>query len=133
VPKAGKPAAKQNDQVVGTDTHILMVPSPGGPVPTPTPMPFTGLLDGQLASDVLCDGLPIATKGSTATNTPSHVPAAGPFQAPPANKGTVDQGSETVFANGKAVARAGDVAMTCNDPADAPQGTVVATSTVMVG
>ncbi len=133
MPKAGQPAAKQNDQVVGTDTHVLMVPSPGGPVPTPTPMPFTGVLDGELSGDVVCESLPIATKGSTATNTPSHLPTAGPFQKPPANKGTIDEGSATVFANGKAVARAGDKAMTCNDPGDAPQGTVVATSTVLVG
>jgi uncharacterized Zn-binding protein involved in type VI secretion len=33
-----QPAARQNDPVTGTDTHILMVPSPGGPVPTPTPL-----------------------------------------------------------------------------------------------
>jgi len=30
-------------------------------------------------------------------------------------------------------ARAGDPAMTCNDPADAPLGTVVASSTVLFG
>jgi len=32
--KPGKPAAKQGDRIVGIDTHVLMVPSPGGPVPT---------------------------------------------------------------------------------------------------
>jgi len=25
----GQPAAKQGDQIVGTDTHIIMIPSPG--------------------------------------------------------------------------------------------------------
>lgn len=35
--KVGKPAAKQGDRVVGVDTHIVMIPSPGGPVPTPVP------------------------------------------------------------------------------------------------
>jgi len=41
-PLPGKPAAKQGDLVVGIDTHIVMVPSPAGPVPTATPMPFSG-------------------------------------------------------------------------------------------
>ena len=31
----GQPAAKQGDKVMATDTHIVMIPSPGGPVPTP--------------------------------------------------------------------------------------------------
>ena len=35
----GQPAAKQGDQIVATDTHIVLVPSPGGPVPTPLPHP----------------------------------------------------------------------------------------------
>ena len=38
------PAAKQGDRVQAMDTHIVMVPSPGGPVPTPTPgHPFSGI------------------------------------------------------------------------------------------
>jgi uncharacterized Zn-binding protein involved in type VI secretion len=129
----GKPAAKQGDAVVGTDTHILMVPSPGGPVATPTPMPFTGQLDGDLATDVVCEGAPLATEGSTATNQPAHVPTAGPFQTPPSNQAKVQTASATVFACGKAVARAGDTAVTCNDPVDAPNGTIVAAGTVLVG
>jgi uncharacterized Zn-binding protein involved in type VI secretion len=127
------PAAKQGDKVVGVDTHVLMVPSPGGPVPTPTPMPFAGELDGALSADVMVDDLAAATVGSTATNTPAHVPAAGPFQTPPSNEGTVNAGSATVLINGKPAARAGDTAVTCNDPADAPNGTIVASGTVLVG
>ena len=46
------PAAKQGDKVVGVDTHIIMIPSPGGPVPTPLPHPFAGMLDGGLSSSV---------------------------------------------------------------------------------
>jgi uncharacterized Zn-binding protein involved in type VI secretion len=129
----GMPAAKQGDKVVGVDTHVLMVPSPGGPVPTPTPMPFAGALDGALSADVMVDDLAAATEGSTATNTPAHVPVAGPFQTPPSNKGTVNAGSATVLINGKPAARAGDTALTCNDPADAPNGTIVASGTVIVG
>ena len=129
----GMPAAKQGDRVVATDTHIQMVPSPGGPVPTPIPGPFSGVLDGELSTDVNVEGKPAAVLGSTATNTPAHVPSAGPFQTPPSNRATVIAGSATVLINGKPVARNGDTALTCNDPADLPAGTVVAAGTVMVG
>jgi uncharacterized Zn-binding protein involved in type VI secretion len=129
----GQPAAKQGDQVMATDTHIVMIPSPGGPVPTPLPHPFTGQLDGALSTDVNIEGKPAAVQGSTATNMPSHVPQGGPFQKPPANKATVQLGSATVLINGKPAARNGDKAMTCNDPADLPVGTVIAVGTVLIG
>jgi uncharacterized Zn-binding protein involved in type VI secretion len=129
----GQPAAKQGDRVVATDTHIVMIPSPGGPVPTPLPHPFAGQLDGSLSGDVNIEGKAAAVQGSTATNTPSHVPQGGPFQKPPSNKGTIQIGSGTVLINGKPAARNGDKAMTCNDPADLPIGTVVAAGTVLIG
>lgn len=129
----GQPAAKQGDQVVATDTHVIMVPSPSGAVPTPLPHPFNGLLDGSLSGDVNVEGKPAAVQGSTATNTPSHVPQGGPFQKPPANRATVQLGSSTVLINGKPAARNGDKAMTCNDPADLPAGTIVAAGTVFIG
>jgi uncharacterized Zn-binding protein involved in type VI secretion len=129
----GQPAAKQGDKVIGIDTHVLMVPSPAGPVPTPTPMPFSGQLDGALSNDVLIENQAAAVKGSTASNSPAHVPTAGPFQKPPSNKGTVNAGSATVLVNDKPAARSGDTAFTCNDPGDAPNGTVVAAGTVLVG
>lgn len=129
----GQPAAKQGDQVTATDTHIVMIPSPGGPVPTPLPHPFAGMLDGSLVSSVLIGGLPAAVQGSTATNTPSHIPQGGPFQVPPSNRATIQLGSATVTIGGKAAARNGDIAMTCNDPADLPVGTVMATGTVTIG
>ena len=129
----GLPAAKQGDKVLATDIHIQMVPSPGGPVPTPLPSPFAGALDGSLSSDVFIAGMAAATVGSTATNQPQHIPTAGPFQKPPTNRASVLQGSATVFINGKPAARMGDPAMTCNDPADTPGGTVVASGTVFIG
>ncbi|MCB0186271.1 MAG: PAAR domain-containing protein [Caldilineaceae bacterium] len=128
-----KPAAKQNDQIVATDIHIIMIPSPGGPVPTPLPHPFTGVIDGELSSDVNIEGKPAATQGSTATNQPSHIPQGGPFQTPPSNSATIQTGSATVFINGKPAARMGDTATTCNDPSDLPVGTVVAAGTVFIG
>jgi uncharacterized Zn-binding protein involved in type VI secretion len=129
----GQPAAKQGDQIVATDTHIVMIPSPGGPVPTPLPSPFTGMIDGGLSNNVNIEGKPAAVEGSTATNQPSHIPAGGPFQTPPSNKATIQMGSATVNINGKPAARNGDTATTCNDPADLPGGTVIAVSTVSIG
>jgi uncharacterized Zn-binding protein involved in type VI secretion len=129
----GQPAAKEGDSVVGVDTHILMVPSPGGPVPTPTPMPFIGQLDVALSTDVVIDEKAAAVKGSTASNSPAHVPSAGPFQKPPSNKGTVNAGSATVLINGKPAARCNDTVLTCNDPDDAPNGSVIAAGSVLVG
>jgi uncharacterized Zn-binding protein involved in type VI secretion len=130
----GQPAAKQNDQIVATDTHVIMIPSPSGPVPTPLPHPFMGIIDGALSSDVNIEKMPAATKDSTATNTPVHIPQGGPFQSPPSNKATIKIGSSTVFINGKAAARNGDTAETCNDPVDVPIGTVISTTaTVFIG
>jgi uncharacterized Zn-binding protein involved in type VI secretion len=129
----GQPAAKEGDMIVATDTHIVMIPTPGGPVPTPLPHPFTGQLDGGLSSDVNIGGKPAAVVGSTASALPSHIPQGGPFQTPPANSGEVQMGSGTVFINGKAAARNGDTALTCNAPSDAPVGTVIAVGTVFIG
>ena len=132
----GQPAAKQGDKIVAVDTHIVLVPSPAGaPVPTPLPHSFNGLINGNLSSDVNIVGLPAATVDSTADNTPSHIPTppGTSFQSPPSNKGTIITGSSTVKINGKAVARNGDTAKTCNDPSDLPAGTVVAAGTVLIG
>ena len=130
----GKPAARQSDKVVASDIHIIMIPTPGGPVPTPLSNPFMGQLDGQLSQDVMIDGKPAAVVGSTATNMPSHIPTGGPFQSPPKNKGTVKLGSNTVLINGKGAARMSDTVETCNDPSDAPVGVIVSGSpTVLIG
>jgi uncharacterized Zn-binding protein involved in type VI secretion len=130
----GQPAAKQGDQVIATDIHIVMIPAPPGPpVPTPLPNPFTGMIDGNLSSDVKIMGMQAATVDSTASNLPSHIPQGGPFQNIPSNKATIKLGSATVKINGKMAARIGDTAMTCNDPSDLPIGNVIAVGTVLIG
>jgi uncharacterized Zn-binding protein involved in type VI secretion len=131
----GQPAAKKGDQIIAIDTHIVMVPSPGGPVPTPLPHPFAGMINGGLSSDVNIMGMPAATVDSTADNTPAHVPTppGTSFQSPPSNKGTIKIGSPTVKINGKMAARNGDMAETCNDPSDLPVGKVLAVGTVLIG
>ncbi len=130
----GLPAAKQGDQIIATDTHIVMIPAPpGSPIPTPLPNPFMGMIDGGLSSNVKIMGMPAATVDSTASNLPPHIPQGGPFQKAPSNKATIKMGSATVKINGKMAARNGDMAMTCNDPSDLPIGKVVAVGTVMIG
>lgn len=131
----GQPAAKQGDQITAVDIHIVMVPSPGGPVPTPLPHPFAGIIDGNLSSNVKIMGLQAATLGSTATNQPPHLPTppGTTFQVPPSNRGTIQMGSSTVMINGKPAARMGDQAQTCADPAPNMTGSVVAMGTVLIG
>ena len=126
-------AAKLNDQVVGTDTHVIMVATPGGPVPTPLPNPFSGTITGGCSTNVLIDGKPAAVVGSTATNNPPHVPQGGSFQTPPTNSGTVLQGSTSVLINGKPAARINDPVQTCNDPAPAATSKIVGAGTVQIG
>jgi len=130
-----QPAAKQGDQVIATDMHIVMVPSPGGPVPTPLPHPFTGIIDGSLSSNVNVMGMPAASVNSTASNTPPHIPTppGTVFQIPPQNRGTVMMGSTTVMINGKPAARNNDTVQTCADPAPNMTGKVIAVGTVLIG
>jgi uncharacterized Zn-binding protein involved in type VI secretion len=128
----GQPAAKQGDKVVAIDTHIVIAP---GTSPAPAPHPFAGIINGGLSGDVNIMGIPAATVGSTADNTPPHIPTppGTAFQKPPANKATIQMGSPTVKINGKMAARNGDVATTCNDPVDLPNGHVIAVGTVFIG
>ena len=92
-----------------------------------------GILSGSLSTNVNIMGLPAATQGSVADNTPPHIPQGGPFQKPPTNQGQIVTGSARVFINGKPAARNGDTALTCNDPVDMPVGSVVAVGTVLIG
>lgn len=128
----GQPAAKQGDTITAQDTHLIQPPGPSSPVPTPGHT-FNGTLDGGLSPDVTIEGRAAAVLGSTATNTPPHLPIGGSFVIPPKNKAQIIRGSATVTINGKPAARSGDTALTCNDPVDLPVGTVQAQSTVTIG
>lgn len=132
----GQPAATEGSQVVGVDVHIVLVPTPGGPVPTPLPHPFSGSITSATVPTVMIGGRPVATVDSVATNSPAHMPTppGTSFQSPPANQGKVVMHSMTVKAGGRAVARVGDMVSTCNDPADAPVATIAGPAgTVLVG
>lgn len=132
----GQPAANGAAMVVAIDTHIVLVPSPGGPIPTPLPHPFSGKLGGSLVNSVLIAGQPAAVVGSVAQNQPAHLPTppGTAFQVPPANTGTVHLGSTGVLIGGQPAARLGDPVRTCNDPAELPVGQIVSGApTVMIG
>jgi uncharacterized Zn-binding protein involved in type VI secretion len=129
----GQPAAAQGDLVSAADTHLVIVPT--GP-PVPQVLSFTGPLTEGLSPDVRVGGRPAAVVGSGAINQPPQhlpLPPGTGFSRPPSNRATVQSGSTTVRINGKPAARAGDPAMTCNDPADLPVGTVAAAGPVRIG
>src|SRR5262249_11732999 len=129
-PGMAAPIAKEDDRVVGVDTHIVLVPTPGGPAPTPIPLPFSGTLSQGLSTTTYIDNTAVALQGSVAQNQPEHVPVGGTFERPPSNRAEIQGGSATVHVDNKPVARGGDAALTCNDPTDAPNGVVIAQGTV---
>lgn len=129
----GPPAARQGDRVVALDMHLIQPPGTPPPPPILVPHPFNGIIDGGVSPDVTIGGACAATAQSTATNTPPHVPIGGTFVKPPLNRATITKGSATVTINGRPAARAGDTAVTCNDPVDVPVGTVVAVGQVFIG
>ncbi|NUP12815.1 MAG: hypothetical protein HOW73_42800 [Polyangiaceae bacterium] len=127
-----KPVAKKGDRVVGLDTHVVLIKEQGG-APVPMQFPFSGPIEDGLSATVFIDEEPVAVVGSVASNAPAHIPIGGPFNSPPSNKATVSAGSESVFVEDVAIARANDPAACCNDPADADTGHVVAGGTVYAG
>ena len=111
------------DKVTGVDVHIVLVPSPGGPVPTPLPHPFNGTIASGCSTNVLIGNKPAAVVGASVTNTPPHLPTppGTSFSVPPTNQGTIiPPGGATVLVNNKPIARVGDQVQTCNDPVPAP-------------
>ncbi len=126
-----QPAAKAGDSIVAQDQHQIQPPGPSGPFMSL--FPFYGRLDGNLSNNVMIEGKPAAVKGSTATNTPRHLPQGGSFVRPPSNRGEILAGSRSVLINGKPAARNGDQAETCADPMPNRAGRVVAAGTILVG
>jgi uncharacterized Zn-binding protein involved in type VI secretion len=116
--------------VTGQCTHTVVDPATGATIQAP--LPYAGKLSGGLSSNVNIMGKPAATLGSTAPNSPAHIPPAGTsFVVPPTNQATVNAGSQRVNINGRPAARANDKALTCTEVPS--PGTVVAAGTVMLG
>lgn len=127
----GQPAAKQGDQITAIDIHQIQPPGPVSPIPVPHP--FNGIISSGLSTNVMIGGRPAATVGSTALNTPPHIPQGGTFVIPPTNQGQILKGSSTVMINKKPAARAGDQAQTCADPVPNMNAKVVAAGNVLIG
>lgn len=128
------------DSIVNeADIHVVLVPNPGGAVPTPQPFPFKGAISANTSANVRVNRLPAATVGAVANNMPPHVSVDGPFQVQPTNVGEVVVGSSSVRINGKGAARAGDLCETCHDlpptgaQAPAPLVQVEGESNVRIG
>lgn len=118
--------ATKGDKVVGTDIHIVLVPSPSGATPTPLPHPFSGTIH-EGCCGLTINGRPIAVSGCSATNDQPHTPAppGTSFQKPPSNKGKVVTSVMPLFEiDGHPIIVEGSPAITCNDPADAPTSLV---------
>ncbi|MCB0912521.1 MAG: hypothetical protein KDB60_12980 [Propionibacteriaceae bacterium] len=128
----GKPVARMNDPVTGTDIHIVLVPSATGTVPTPLPHPYAGRIVGGCVTSVLVNGQPVAVDGSTSQLNSPHIPQGGSFSRPPTGTGRVVAGPCRVLAGGQRLACLGDQVITCNDPVDAPTSTITAASTNVV-
>src|SRR5512137_1836516 len=99
-------AAKHLDPLLGIDTHIIMIPSPAGPIPTPLPHPYVGMVFDpmdyvpMLGASVYINGLPRGVAGSNGQALPPHIPMGGPFMKPPTNESEIFMGSATVVVDG---------------------------------
>jgi RHS repeat-associated protein len=100
-------AAKHLDPVIGVDVHIVLIPSPAGPIPTPIPHPYIGIVLDPfdylpfIGATVYVNGLPRASAGTSGQAIPSHIPMGGAFLKPPTNESEVFMGSATVLSDGE--------------------------------
>ncbi|MDD7459053.1 MAG: phage baseplate assembly protein V, partial [Spirochaetales bacterium] len=126
----GKQIAVQDDQVMGFDTHMMVVPSGSGTATVPLPHPFMGKMSGDLSEDVKIGGKGCAVKGSKAKhNDSSHMQLPGTikFQSKPKCEGEVTGGtSAKVKIDGKEAAVIGSQVTTCNDMGARNNSTIMA-------
>ena len=115
------PATKHFDPVLGIDTHIVLIPTPAGPVPTPIPHPYVGMVfdpddyvPGQ-GGTVKVNGFMRAVAGTKGKATPPHIPLGGAFAKPPTNESEVFMGSMTVNADGNPMSFAALPVLSCQD------------------
>jgi RHS repeat-associated protein len=146
-------AAKFGDPVAGIDVHMVMVPSPAGPVPTPLPHPFVGVVFDPIGAavgaamgavfggggPVVVNGMPIGNTGTEVQNIP-HIPTPpGVAPAPnekPGNEGTLVTGSKTVHFGGSSESRTLSMVMSCGFPVNLPTsvcGAVPMGAPVLIG
>ena len=131
----GKQIAVQDDQVMGFDTHMMVVPSGSGTATVPLPHPFMGKMSDGLSDDVKIGGKGCAVKGSKAKhNDGSHMQLPGTirFQSKPKCEGEVTGGtSSKVKIDGKEAAVIGSQVTTCNDMGARNNSTIMAVGSAM--
>lgn len=118
------PANKHMDPVMGIDIHVTMIPSPAGPIPTPLPYPFVGMVFDPMdyipiiGSTINVNKMP---RGNSTTSgmlgTKVHIPMGGPFMMAPTigHDSSNFFGSNRVVANGSYMSPSGYMVMSCND------------------
>ncbi|MEE1342849.1 MAG: phage baseplate assembly protein V, partial [Lachnospiraceae bacterium] len=124
-----KQIAKQNDKVMGFDTHIMVIPAGMSTANVPLPPPFIGQIKDKVSSDVKIGDKGVATKGSIAKHDDSmhmQLPGTIKFQNNPKKEGEVTGGTVSkVKVNGKEVAVLGSQVTTCNDMGMQNNSTIV--------
>ena len=124
-----KQIAKQNDKVIGFDTHIMVIPAGMSTANVPLPHPFIGQIKDKVSSDVKIGDKGVATKGSIAKHDDSmhmQLPGTIKFQKNPKKEGEVTGGTVSkVKVNGKEVAVFGSQVTTCNDMGMQNNSTIV--------
>ena len=127
--KACYSVAKQNDKVIGFDTHIMVIPAGMSTANVPLPHPFIGQIKDKVSSDVKIGDKGVATKGSIAKHDDSmhmQLPGTIKFQKNPKKEGEVTGGTVSkVKVNGKEVAVLGSQVTTCNDMGMQNNSTIV--------
>jgi RHS repeat-associated protein len=113
-------AAKHMDPIVGVDTHIILIPTPAGPVPAPLPNPYVGMVFDamdyvpKIGATVYINGLPRAHAGTAGKQLTPHLPLGGPFgPPPPSGESEVFMGSSTVAVDGDAQSYFGLQVLSC--------------------
>ncbi|MFO7179507.1 MAG: DUF6531 domain-containing protein, partial [Pseudomonadota bacterium] len=113
-------AAKHLDPIVGVDVHIILIPTPAGPVPTPIPNPYVGMVFDPfdyvpiIGATVYVNGLPRAQAGTGGIALVPHLPLGGPFgPPPPTNESEVFMGSASVAVDGDAQSHLGLPVLSC--------------------
>jgi RHS repeat-associated protein len=98
---------KHMDPILGVDVHIVLIPTPAGPVPTPIPHPHVGMIMDPfdyvpiVGSTLYVNNMIKASAGTAGLLIPpSHIPMGGPFAPPPGNESEMFMGSATVDAEG---------------------------------
>jgi RHS repeat-associated protein len=114
-------SGKHFDPILGLDIHIILIPTPAGPVPTPLPHPYIGfMLDPldwipKIGASVWVNGLPRSQAGTAGFEVPKHIPMGGMFQKPPTFESEMFMGSSTVSIEGEPFSFLALPLLSCHD------------------